>query len=482
MTRKSIRKNYIYNVSYEILLLLTPLITTPHLSRVLGPDGVGTISFVESIVSYFTLVATLGVTTFGKREISYVQDEIEKRSNIFWETKVLSIIISLMVLLIYISFAFSRRDRIMYLIFALNLLAVTADVTWFFQGMEEFGKIALRNVIFKLINITYIFIAVREKGDINRYAFGIAFFSFLSNISLWAYLPKFVKRPKTFEIKPFRNIKTVIILFIPSVAIQIYTVLDKTMIGMITRDAFENGYYEQALKLSRMVLTIITALGTVMIPRIGYHFRRKEDDKVKTFMYRSYCFVWFLGIPLCFGLVGIASNFVPWFYGAGYGKVETLLSVLSFLILAIGINNVTGMQYLIPTKRQNTFTLTVLIGATMNCLLNVLLIRKYQSVGAAIASVTAETTIALVQLWIVRKEFSIKIVITSCGNYLIAGCVMLVCLKLLGNVLSASVLHTFLMILTGATIYFLTLLIIKDKFFICNVKNIVSKAKTILAK
>lgn len=481
MTRKNIKKNYIYNVSYEILLLLTPLITTPYLSRVLEPDGIGTISFAESIVSYFTLVATLGVTTYGKREISYVQDEGEKRSKVFWETKVLSIVISLIVLLVYIPFAFSRQQRIMYLIFALNILAVTADVTWFLQGMEEFGKIVLRNIIFKLLNITYIFIFIREKGDINLYVFGIAFFLFLSNASLWVYLPRFVKKPEISKIKPFRNIKTVITLFIPTVAIQIYTVLDKTMIGMITKNAFENGYYEQALKLSRMVLTIVTALGTVMIPRIGYHFERGENDKIRDYIYQSYRFVWFLGIPLCFGLLGTVTNFVLWFYGPGYGKVEILLSVLSFLILAIGINNVTGMQYLIPTKRQNTFTLTVLIGAALNCSLNLLLISSYQSIGAAISSVVAETAIALVQLWIVRKELSLKIVIFSSYNYFMAGCVMLVCLRLLGNVLSASVFHTFLMIITGASTYFIILFIMKDTFFVSNIKNIVSKMKDVLS-
>ena len=397
MAKKSIKKNYIYNLTYQILLLITPLITTPYLSRVLGADGVGTVSFAESIVSYFTLFAVLGITTFGQREISYVQDDIKKRTQIFWETKTLQVITSLIVLFLYVIFVLLQQNQTLYLILAFNIIAVLVDVTWLLQGMEEFGKIVFRNIIIKIIGIVYIFAAIKTKDDVIRYIFGIAFFLFVSSASLWVYVSKYVGKPDWKQIKPFRNIKVIISLFIPTIAIQIYTVLDKTMIGLITKSSFENGYYEQAIKISKMVLVVVTSLGTVMIPRIGYHYGRGETETVNRFMYRGYRFVWFLGIPLCFGLIGIASNFVPWFFGEGYEKVVPLLSVLSFLILAIGINNVTGMQYLIPTKRQNLFTMTVLIGAGVNFALNLVLIHFFQSIGAAIASVAAETTIALVQ-------------------------------------------------------------------------------------
>lgn len=462
---------------YEILLLITPLITTPYLSRVLGADGVGIVSFSESVVSYFTLVATLGVATFGKREISYVQDSKSARTQIFWDTKALSVITSLIVLIVYIVFSICQDNQVLYLILTFNLLAVTVDITWFFQGMEEFGKIVIRNIIFKVINIIYIFIFVRKPDDLVKYVFGIAFFLFLGNVSLWVYIPQFVEKPSVKNVRPFRNIKTVISLFVPTVAIQVYTVLDKTMIGMITKSAFENGYYEQALKLSRMVLTVVTALGVVMIPRIGYHYGKGEIKEVQSFMYRSYRFVWFLGIPLCCGLIGIASNFVPWFYGEGFDKVVILLKILSFLILSIGINNVTGMQYLIPTKRQNLFTFTVLAGAIINFVLNYFLISLYQSVGAAVASVTAETVIALIQLYLIRNELSLAKVFMSCRNYVIAGIIMLVILMKLGNILIPSMWNTFIMIITGASLYFVILLIERDSFFIDNMKNIFQKIK-----
>ena len=244
------------------------------------------------------------------------------------------------------------------------------------------------------------------------------------------------------------------------------------MIGLITQSAFENGYYEQALKISKMVMTAVTALGTVMIPRIGYHFAKGETETVISLMYRGYRFVWFFGTFLCFVLIGTAANFVPWFFGVGYDKVITLLGILSFLILSIGINNVTGMQYLIPTNRQNLFTFTVLIGAVVNFVLNLILIHSFQSIGAAISSVVAETVIALVQLWLVRKEFSVKTVFLSGLNYFVAGGAMLGLLKYIGLQLTPSIINTFLLFLCGTVTYCVVLLFLRDSFFMDNVRNV----------
>lgn len=146
INNKSIKKNYIYNLSYQILSLITPLITAPYLARMLGADGVGTVSFAESIVSYFTLFATLGITIYGQREISYVQDDKKKRSRVFWETKALQVIVGVLVLLVYIPFSFLQENRSLYLILIIKLIAVMVDAVWLFQGMEEYGKIVSRNL------------------------------------------------------------------------------------------------------------------------------------------------------------------------------------------------------------------------------------------------------------------------------------------------------------------------------------------------
>lgn len=481
-SNKSIKKNYIFNLSYQLLLLITPLITTPYVSRVLGADGIGTVSYAESIVSYFVLFATMGITTYGQREISYVQQSVEKRSAVFWNTKILEFVTSGIMLLAYLAFSLFQKNSIIYIVLCCNIIAVFFDISWFFQGLEEFGKIVLRNVIFKFINIAYIFAVVRTKDDLILYVIGLTVFSVLSNISLWVYLPKYITKVDRADLHPFKDFKVVIGLFIPTIAIQIYTVLDKTMIGIITQDSFENGYYEQALKMSKMVLTVVTALGTVMIPRIGSYFREGNKEKIRDLMYRGYQFVWFLGIPLCFGLVMASSNFVPWFFGSGYDKVADLLKVLAFLILAIGINNVTGMQYLIPTGREKLFTITVLIGAGVNFCLNAVLIYFFQSVGAAIASVVAESTIAVAQIIIVRKELSPWEIVKRGKNYYVAGVVMVGVLAVLNNYLSSGIIHTAIIVIVGACSYFAVLLVLRDQFFLTNVNNVLMKVREKIGK
>ena len=480
MSKKSIKKNYIFNVAYQILTLITPFITAPYLSRVLQPDGIGRVSFAESIVSYFSLIAVMGIATYGQREISYVRDNVEKRSETFWNTKILEFCTSGLTVLLYLFFAIFQKENLsIYLILTLNLVSVFFDITWFFQGMEDFEKIVIRNAIFKLLQIIYIFIFVKDKGDIALYVFGMGLFSTLGNISLWAYLPQYIMRVSFSKLKPFRDIKIVCSLFIPSVATQIYTVLDKTMLGIITRNSYENGYYEQAQKISKMLLTVVTSLISVMIPRMGYLFEHKQTDQVMRYMYRSYRFVWFLGVPMCLGMIMVSDNFVPWFLGNGYEKVSNLLKILPFLILAIGINGVTGGQFLIPSKRQNLFSITVIVGAMTNLVMNLVMIYYLKSVGAAIASVVAETTIALVQFIFVRSEISIKKVIMEGIPYYIAGAIMCMCLIPLKYILKPSFLNSMLMVMMGAAVYFLVLIIKKDDFFVRNVKvlftNIIKK-------
>lgn len=476
MREKSIKKNYIYNVCYQILLLITPLITTPYVSRVLGADNIGIYSYTNSIVSYFAMFAVLGTGIYGQREISYFQDDRQSRSRAFWSAFLLRCLATAAAVAAYMVFiSLQTKYKILYVILAINLIAVAADVSWFFQGMEEFGKIVGRNVVFKLLNIMFIFIFVRQKSDLPVYIAGICILTLLSNISLWPYLKKYICRVPVSEMRIGANLGTVLSLFIPTVAIQVYTVLDKTMIGAITKDAFQNGYYEQAEKISKTALTVVTSLGTVMIPRIGYYFAQGRKDDVRLYMYRSYRFVWFMGIPLSLGLIGIASNLVPWFFGTGYDGVVPVLRVLSLLILAIGISNVTGLQYLIPTQRQNLFTLSVSLGAIVNFTCNYFMIQRWAAVGAAVASVIAEAVIAVYQLCLVKKELDGLRVICMSVHYWIAGGAMALVLYFESVRFTPGILHTFEMILTGAAVYFGMLLILRDAFFIENMKKIIHR-------
>jgi len=481
--KKSIKLNYIYNMTYQILILITPLITTPYIARRLGADGIGTFSYAEAIASYFVLFATMGINTFGQRETSYAQDDRSYRTRVFWDIKAFSVFSTAIALMFYLLLcSFSKDNRLIALLFTMNILNVLIDISWLYQGMEEFGIIALRNIFFKIIGIAYIFIFIKSKDDLALYTFGLLFINLLSGVSLWAGYRRYVDGPRVHEIRPFRNIQDIVKLFIPTIAIQVYLVLDKTMIGLITRDSFENGYYDQAMKLAKMVLTLVTASATVIMPRIGYYFEQKDKESIDSLVNKSFRFVFFLGTPLCFGLMAIASQFVPWFYGPGFEKVIDLLKVTSLLIFAIGINTVTGGVYMIATKQENKYTQTVIAGAIINVILNAILIRKYLSVGAAVASVAAESGIMLIQLFMLRRQISIKPALKSSWRYFVAAGIMLLVLLSEKRYVSETVIGSFTLIMTGAALYFSVLFLLRDSFFLENAHNTITKIRNRIIK
>lgn len=482
--QENLRKNYIYNLCYQILLVLTPIITTPYVSRVLGADGVGTVSYAESVASYFVLFATFGVTTYGQREIAYCRDGESQRSRVFWETKILQFTTSGIALALYAVFIFlvrrSGESTVLYLIFSVNILAVLADTTWFFQGIERFDKIAIRNIIFQILSILYIFVFVRGRGDEAKYVVGITAFVLMSNLSLWVELPKYIRRSS--DLHPFRNIKPAAALFLPSIAIQIYGVLDKTMLGVIVGDAFENGFYEQAMKVPRGLLVVVNALGTVVVPKIAAAFAEKDTAQVKTLLYGVYRAVWMLAVPFCLGLILVSDYFVPWFYGPGYDKVALLLKVAAPIILLIGINSTTALEYLVPTRRENLFSRALLIGACTNFCLNMICIRLWASVGAAAASVVAELVINVVEFKYMRGELSVRRVLAEGRNYFLSGAVMAAVLigvrlrsRAVFGCIPGTIPRTAVFVLTGMAVYTLCLVILKDELVLSVLKRVRSK-------
>lgn len=475
---KSISKNYIYNVSYQLLTLITPFITTPYLSRVLGPHGIGIYSYTTSIVSYFILLSSLGIANYAQREIAYNQDNPQVQSRTFFEINLLRIIlVSISLGAYYLTIIHFPDDHLVYWIQALNIIAVLFDISWFFQGLEEFGKIVFRNFVIKVLSVVLIFILIHNPDDLNKYIFLLGFMNILSGISIWFYLPRYLVKVSWKEIKIFRNFSIIIQLFLPQVAIQIYTVLDKTMIGAITGSPLENGYYEQAEKVVKLSLTIVTSLGTVMMPRIANSYAHGKIDAIKENMMRSYRFVWFLTIPMFFGFIAVSSNFVPWFFGPGYEKVVPLMQILSGLVIAIGLSNVTGIQYLLPTNQQNKLTLSVVIGAITNFVLNLLLIPHLQSIGAAIASIIAEYVVTGVQFYIVRNTFSVLDIIVSMKKYLISGCIMFAATFILASILLPSIIHTFVIITIGFGCYLGLLFLMKAPMLYMAINKIKDKIR-----
>jgi hypothetical protein len=263
MKKKSVVKNYIYNLIYQILVILVPVITTPYLSRILGAENIGIYSYTISITTYFVLFGSLGIATYGQREIAYHSNNEEKRTKTFVEIislRIIFLIISLVVF--YFSFCLDGKYHNYYKILIFEIIANSIDISWFFQGIEEFKKIIVRNVFIKLIGVISIFVLIKTSEDLSIYYMIYVGANLLGNMSLWGYILKYtkIKKIKLKELNIRRHIKPTISLFIPQVAIQIYTVLDKTMIGMMVEDKREVGYYEQAQKIMKLLLAIVTSL------------------------------------------------------------------------------------------------------------------------------------------------------------------------------------------------------------------------------
>ncbi|WP_308547408.1 flippase [uncultured Selenomonas sp.] len=478
--KNSVLRNYIYNLSYQILTLITPFITTPYLSRVLGPDGIGLYSYTTSIVSYFILLASMGVSDYAQREIAYHQNDRYIQSRTFFEVLgIRNVLVVISLVSYYLFLTQVESDHTIYWIQAINIIAVLFDITWFFQGLEEFGKIVARNFLVRIVNIVAIFVFIHNPSDLNLYIFLIGFMNVVSGLSIWLYLPKYLVHVERKDIRPFRNFLIIIQLFLPQIAIQIYTVLDKTMIGVITASPAQNGYYEQAEKIVKMTLMVVTSLGTVMIPRIASSYANGDIAMIRHYIMRSYRFVWLVALPMMFGLIGIIDQVIPWFFGPGYGPVGILVKVFSGLLLAIGINNVTGVQFLIPINKQNIFTLTVLIGAVLNFVLNLVLIPIFMSLGAAIASVTAETVIALVQFHFVKEYFSLIDVLSISIKYFLCSLIMFFVLEIVQFLMGypSSILSTMSLVLIGCIIYGILLFIWKDSFFLETMEKILGKVR-----
>ena len=463
MEKKSVARNYIYNLSYQILAIIIPLITTPYLSRVLGAENIGIYSYTLSITTYFILFGSLGSAMYGQREIAYVQKSINKRSITFYEIFIMRLITLFISLLIfYFTFCLNGQYTTYYKILILEIIANAIDISWFFQGLEEFKKTVVRNMLVKLISVICIFVFVKTSNDLNKYFIIYVLSILLGNFSLWMYISKYINKIDLKELKIIRHIKPMMMLFIPQIATQIYTVLDKIMIGTIVSDKSEVGYYEQAQKIIKLLMTIATSLGTVMLPRIAATYAEGNNKKVKEYMNKSFAFIMMIAFPLMMGIISVAYKFVPVFYGEGYDKVAPLLCIISPIIILIGLSNVTGTQYLLPTKQQNKYTLSVIIGAFINFIFNFIFIKNLASIGASIATVIAELSVTLTQFILIRKEIEIKDIFKISYKYIISSIIMFAFSIIIGYFISNNIFSIIVQAISSICIYFALLLLMKD--------------------
>ena len=373
----SVRKNYIYNLIYQVMTLITPFITTPYISRVLGADGTGVQSYTNSVVQYFAILAALGTASYGQREIARHRDEIKIRSRLFWEIEVLCMATTAACLIIWLFvIGFAREYRPYYVVLTMTLLAVAFDISWFFGGLEQYS---LRNTAVKLVGIAMLFLFIREKEDLLLYVALTAATGLLGNISMWGYLKGQVEKPVLKELRPLRHLKETLVYFIPTIATSVYTILDKTMLGWFSgENKSQNGYYEYATGFVNMAKILIMSFNAVMSARMSYLFGTGRMEEIHKRFQDSLDFVLLMAMPIMLGLAGIAAQFIPWFLGNGYLPVTFLMYVCSPLVLVVGLSDCIGSQILTPGGKRAQSGKVIVAGAMVNACLNFLLIPHFE--------------------------------------------------------------------------------------------------------
>lgn len=326
MNSNSVTKNFLYNATYQLLLIILPLITTPYISRVLGSGGMGTYTYTYTIANYFMLAAMLGVKNYGNRSTAAVRDSRQLLSRTFWEIYGLQFLCSAVVLAFYLIYilAFVRENRLIALIQGIYVLSGLLDISWLFFGVEQFRITVMRNIVIRLINLACIFLLVKDCGDLWIYTLIMTLGIALSQGYLWLYIRRIVDwyRPKLRDLR--RHVLPELILFVPIIAVSLYTMMDKVMLGAMST-MNQVGFYEGASKILNIPLGVITALGTVMLPRMSNLAAKRKVRESGKYIYNSMIFAMFLASGMMFGIAGIAEDFVPLFLGEEYSSCVNLI-------------------------------------------------------------------------------------------------------------------------------------------------------------
>lgn len=465
--KQSIAKNYIFNLVFQLLTVITPLITTPYIARVLGPENNGIYGYTFSIITYFVLFGSLGVAMYGQREIAYVQENKDKQEHIFWELVLIRLVTNGISLIIYY-FVFCNHGNYStyYKILIFELFANAIDISWYFMGIEEFGKPVVRNVIVKILGLISIFVFVKTRNDLWKYLLIYSLSDFLGNISLWLYVPKYISVKPLNSLRFQKHLRPIISLFIPQIATQVYTVLDKTMVGNMMGDMSEVGYYDNAQKIVKALLCIVTAMSSVMSSRIANTYSTGDKESMKIYLRQSIHLAWMVAVPFALGIVAISKVFVPWYFGEGYESVTVLMCATTPILLAIGLSNITGIQYLIQVGQQKIYTFSVVSGAICNLVCNYILINLLGTIGAVLSTVISEYLILFIQLLFVKNEFQVSEFFKPSSKYLLSGLMMFICVLFSLKLWSNSTIAILFSIIIGIVVYICGLFILKDTFFL----------------
>lgn len=455
---RSVGKNFLWNAGYKLLLVLTPLITTPLVSRALGAEQVGVYSYTYSIEQYFSMFAVLGMAQHGVRTVAQTGDDRALRSRTFWSAFIAQLCVAVPVFVVYTIYVSlgSTGGPVIGAIWGLSVLASVFDISWLFFGVEEFKTPTIRSAITKIASVIIIVLFVHKQSDLWIYCLSIAGANIANTILLWPFMRRYVDvvKPTWAEVK--KHFVPNLRLFAPVVAISLYTTLDKIMLGQIS-GMTQSGYYEYSEKLSKMPMSLITALGTVMLPHMTTKLAEGKRAEAITLLGKCLWLMEAVAMCMAFGIAAITPEFVPVFFGGGYDPCVYIMPIISVVIPIISASNVIGVQYMLPTCSDKDYTISVCAGAVVNVLLNLVLLAPLGAVGAAWATVTAELAVLAYQAWRVRADLPLMSYIVGALPFVVIGAVMYAAVRLYATML-APVLGTgwillFSEVLVGGAVY-----------------------------
>lgn len=456
---KSLKTNFIYNILYQFLVIALPLITAPYLSRVLGAAKIGEYSYTYSIANYFVLFAMLGITNYGQRSVAKARADRNELSKVFSEIYSLQIITCSVVIIFYLLFSFFVADNeLLAFLWLPYVISAALDVNWLFFGLEEFGITVARNFMIKLATFILTLALVRGDQALPVYVALMALSFFCSNIALMPFVLKRIDfvRPSISEVS--KHIKSTLLLFIPVIAISVYNILDKVMLGTIS-DMEQTGFFENSFKVASMPFVFISALGTVMLPRMANLVSEGNTALESRYLGSSFWFVSLLSFAFLFGILAIVPEFVPVYFGGGFDACIGVISVIALDLPFMAWANVVRTQYLIPRGRDAEYVLSVVVGAVVNVLVNLLAIPRFGALGAGLGTTCAEASVCIVQLWSVRSELPLFTWFRDSAPNLFIGMAMFVTVRMAASRMDNSLIGLLLQIVIGVVSYALMQLI-----------------------
>ena len=396
----SIKKNFIMNVLLTMSGFIFPLITFPYVSRILLPEGTGKVQFATSVIAYFSLFAQLGIPTYGIRACAKVRDNREELTRTAHELLIINLVMNVIV---YIALAIAlvtvprlQKDRLLLVIVSLTIVLTSVGMEWLYKALEQYTYITVRSVVFKLIAVVAMFLLIHTKSDYVIYG-GISIFAAsASNILNLINAHKYIGFRPVGNYDFRRHLKPIGIFFAMACATTIYTNLDNVMLGFMTTDV-DVGYYGAAVKIKGILVSVVTSLGAVLLPRATYYVEHGEMEEFRRITKKALNFVMLLAVPLSVFFILFAKEGILLLSGSEFEGSIVPMQVIMPTMLLIGITNILGIQILVPTGRERIVLHSVIAGAVIDIIINALLIPYMQSTGAAIGTVVAEAVVLLVQ-------------------------------------------------------------------------------------